>query len=182
AAEISNFLTEIEVCDFKSFTEGKIDDLKSDSNLTVGIQDGYFNVLAQATEARAYLGDVVGYTPHQAVILVGTIADLMGSFGTGASFTPCLGFPNVSADAIVAGVLAAITLVNPTTAATLGAITPLMAVDMVLPSNGASTPFAQISVDSRGVPTHEYGHFITCSMLYDSSFTKISGTWTGAVV
>jgi hypothetical protein len=35
---------------------------------------------------------------------------------------------------------------------------------------------------SRGVPTHEYGHFITCSMLYDSSITKISGTWTSAVI
>jgi hypothetical protein len=186
AAEVTDFLTEIEVCDFKSFTEGKIDDLKFDTSLTVGIQDSYFNVLAQATEGRAYLRDVVGYTPHQAVILVGTIADLMGSFGTGAAFTPCLGFPNISADAMVAALLGVIAIGSPGAAVALGAITPLMAVDMVLPTHGAITtpahPFVQASLDSRGVPTHEYGHFATCSMLYDSSVTKISGTWTSAVI
>jgi hypothetical protein len=41
------------------------------------------------------------------------------SFGTGAAFTPCLGFPNISADVIVAGLLGAIAIVSQTSAVAL---------------------------------------------------------------
>ena len=186
SAEITDFLTEIEVCDFKSFATGKIDDLQNLSFVDVKIQDSYFNVLGQTTEAREYFRQIVGYTPHQAVILVGGVADMLGVFNGHTAFTPCLGFPNVSADGLVAAILGATALLSPTTAVALGASTPLMAVDMVLPKQSEITnparPFDQRTTDSRGVPTHEYGHFATCSLLYDSSVDKISGRWTAAMI
>jgi hypothetical protein len=182
AAEITDFLTEIEVCDFKSFSQGDIDDVDSLAFVNVRIQDSYFNVLAQVTEARAYLREIVGYSPYKADILVGPIADLMGP----QAFTPCLGFPNVSADLIIGAVIAAVTIADPPSGIVLGGLTSLLAVDMILPHYSVITqpefPFPQKSTDSRGMATHEYGHFATCSMLYDSSASKISGTWTGAML
>lgn len=177
AAEITDLLTEVEVCDFEGSVDRSIDHLKSDTWAHVTIVDPYFNILAQSTEARAYLVDVVGYTPHQATINVGWIADAMGAAGTGAPFTPCLGFPNASADLIVLpllGFVAAIPVAGPGLAATLAAATPLLAVDMFYPDSEA--------LRSRGVPTHEYGHFAMCSMLYDASAFRITTAWTSAVV
>lgn len=177
AAEITDLLTEIEVCDFEGAADRKIDNLKVDTNAHVTISDPYFNILAQATEARAYLTDVVAYSPHKATINVGWIADAMGAANGGAAFSPCLGFPNASADLIVLPVLgfvATIPAAGPALAAALAAATPLLAVDMFFPESDA--------LASRGVPTHEYGHFAMCSMLYDSSVTRITTTWTSAVV
>jgi hypothetical protein len=177
AAEITDLLTEIEVCDFEGSVDKSIDNLKFDTWANVTISDPYFNILAQATEARAYLTDVVGYSPHKATIVVGWIADAMGLVGTGAPFAPCLGFPNASADLIVLpvlGFIAAVPVVGPPLAAALAAATPLMAADIFFPEGDALT--------SRGAPTHEYGHFAMCSMLYDSSVFRITTAWTSAVV
>jgi hypothetical protein len=176
AAELTDFLTEIEVCTFEGSVDKTIDFLKTDTWANVKVQDSHFNILAQATEARAYLQGVVGYTPHKAVINVGWIADAMGKIGTGGPFAPCLGFPNVSADIIVIqllGNIAAIPVVGPPLAVALGAVTPLLAVDMFFPDSDALL--------SRGVATHEYGHFAMCSMLYDAHVSYISTSWTSAV-
>ncbi len=175
AAEITDLLTEVEVCDFESSVDQNIDHLKYDTWANVSISDPYFNILAQATEGHAYLKDVAGYDAHKAVVNVGWIADAMGAAGTGAPFTPCLGFPNVSADLLVLdilGLIASIPIAGPPIAATLAAATPLLAVDMFFPDSDALL--------SRGVPTHEYGHFAMCSMLYDASVTYISTSYTDA--
>lgn len=169
AAELTELLTEVEMCDF----DLDVIDNRSAVFIDVDVQHSYFNVLAQLSEGRAYLEEVVGYTPYKTDVLVGPIADMLGSVGS-AAFVPCLGFPNVSADALVAAILAPIALVSPSTAAFLGSMTPIMAVDMVLGSDSVKS--------SRGVATHEYGHFVMCSMLFDEAVWKISTTWTSAVV
>jgi hypothetical protein len=177
AAEITDFLTEIEVCNFEHDTDRNIDNLGAGpTNATVTIADTNFNILAQVTEGRAFLQDVVGYSPHKATIVVGWIANAMGAFGTGAPFSPCLGFSNVSADILVVdilGLIAAVPVAGPPLAIALGAVTPLLAADIFFPDGDA--------LDSRGVATHEYGHFATCSMLYDSGVTRLSTAWTSAV-
>lgn len=177
AAELTDLLTEIEVCTFEGAADKTLDNLRNATSANVRVQDSLFNILAQATEARAYLQGVVGYTPHKAVINVGWIADAMGLAGTGGPFAPCLGFPNVSADLLVIPLLAnlsAIPFVGPPLAVTLGAATPLLAVDMFFPESAALL--------SRGVATHEYGHFAMCSMLYDAHVSYISTSWTSAVI
>ena len=174
AAEVTDLLTEIEVCDFTAFAQGKLDNLTTLTFITVNIQDGLFNVLAQATEAREYLRQVVGYTPHKVDILVGPIANLIGEMNGGAAFASCMGFPNVTADVLVVDLITAVSAINPIAGATLATITPLMAVDIVLPDGANLT--------SRGIVTHEYGHFATCSILYDDNPLKISTTWMDAVV
>lgn len=177
AAEITDFLTELEVCDFEGSVDKVIDNLGAGPTFAkVTVKTREFNILAQVTEGAAYLHDVVGYDPHKATIVVGWIANAMGAFGTGAPFTPCLGFPNLSADLLVTdilGLIAAIPVVGTATAALLAPITPLLAADMFFPDSDA--------LDSRGAPSHEYGHFATCSMLYDAGFTRISTVWTSAV-
>jgi hypothetical protein len=176
AAELTDLLTEVEVCTFEGAVDKGIDNLKLDTFATVAISDPYFNILAQATEGRAYLKDVAGYSPHKATIVVGWIADAMGAAGTGAAFAPCLGFPNISADLLVVdilGLIATIPVAGPPLAATLAAATPLMAADIFFPESD--------SLLSRGAPTHEYGHFAMCSMLFDANPTYISTSWTNAV-
>src|SRR5690606_20869319 len=128
------------------------------------------------TEGAAYLHDIVGTDAHKATIVVGWIADAMGSFGTGNPFAPCLGFPNISADLLVGDILvllATVPVVGPPLAAALAAVTPLLAADIFFPDGD--------SLRSRGAPSHEYGHFATCSLLYDAGASRISTAWTSAV-
>jgi hypothetical protein len=175
AAEVTEFLTEAEVCDFKAFSQGTMDDLEALTWVTIRIQDEYFNVLAQATESKKYLEQVVGYSPHKVDVLVGPIANTLGYVNGGAAFAPCLGFPNLSADFLVAGIVALVALVNQPAAVYLGTIGPILAVDVVLPGGGDN-------LRSHGVMTHEYGHFATCSILFDDDPTSISTVWTNAVI
>lgn len=166
AAEITELLTEVEVCGF----DLDVTDWTSAVFIEVDVQHSYFNLLAQMTEGQRYLEDVVAYSPYKADVLVGPLADMLGS----TPFAPCLGFPNVSADALVTAILGSVALVSPSTAAFLATITPLLAVDLVLSGDEVKW--------SRAFASHEYGHFAMCSMLFDEAVWKISTTWTAAVV
>ncbi len=181
AVEVTDFLTEVEVCTFKGALTSPIDRLNGTWFTKIRVQDGYFNVLAQATEARAYLRTVAGFTPPKATVLVGGIANLIGDFNDGRAFAPCAGFPNISADLIMFALADVVGSVNPLAGSNLLALMPLMAVDIVLPSTHSGA-LAEPNLHSRGVLTHEYGHYAMCSMLYADSVTKISTVWTSAVI
>ncbi len=179
AAYVTKLLLGVQVCDF-AFSGSQ-----SNVLVTQPIQHGYFNLLAQASEGRAYLRDVASHSPRKASILVGRLADLVGRYVDDVAVTPCLGFRNIAYDAIV-GVMARTAVAA--CSATLGAIPgtqplvptvcpaigvaimlggALYAVDMIVPDDPSN-------LTSRGVASHEYGHFAFCSLLQAADPNNLS--------
>jgi hypothetical protein len=184
AAEITAFLTESQVCNFARL-EG--DALEEDTTVTLYLQHPYFNVLAQATEGYAYLSEVAGYKPHRADILVGRLANLIGR--NDRAFAPAFGFPSLSYDITLATIAAAATgpagaVGGPAAVAAIMAMEPLYAVDIILPDSRVDVGGIRYdsNKESRGVVTHEYGHFALASMLYDEGADNITIAYTGAML
>lgn len=172
AAEVTSLFNASEVCNFPKAEEGA---LEEDTTITLYLQHKYFNILAQATEGYTFMREVAGYTPHRADILVGRLANFIGR--NDRAFVPAFGFPNLSYDITLS-------LISPAALP----MAPLFAVDIILPDNldrmtpwGPDDPYDSNKV-SRGVMTHEYGHFVLASMLYDEGIENITVAYTGAML
>jgi hypothetical protein len=171
AASVTRSLLAVSFCDFASVNGSQ---LGSSLDLPLALQHPYFNILAQAHEGRYYLKDVVGYDPDKAEILVGPLANL----ASGAA-TPCFGFSNMKYDALVsvlAESAALIPVVGPAISACIVAAGSLYAVDMIIPDHDKS------SGSSRGIITHEYGHFSLCSLLHSQGPDNITMGYTDAML
>jgi len=181
AAEVTSFLLEIEACDFAQTLRGA--QLQRNTQLNIPIRHRYFNVLAQASEGWAYMREVAGYGPHKAEILVGRLANFIGRLSDGAAVAPCFGFPNLAYDAFVAKlrILAlSIPIIGPAVSVTIG---PAYAVDIILSEDPSDDdPRFDANLDSRGIPSHEYGHYTLCSMMYTEGFGNISIGYTDAIL
>ena len=146
----------------------------ADTSINVKLQNKYFNMLAQFTDGRAYLQQVVGYTPRQVKVLTGPAANVLLPLVKGRAVTPCLAFPN--------GALALLHGIIDKTAALAGPVAgPIISlaahyaeavyeVDMWMPDGGDLG--TKKILEDRTVPTHEYGHFAMCALLYDEDRTK----------
>jgi hypothetical protein len=178
AATLNDWFNARELCSFsKALTDDAGDALagttfERDGDVHLRVQDKYVNVMAQLTDGYDYLQQIVGYTPRQAKVLSGPplnvpgIKQLIGS----RAITACLNFPNVVVDGVN-------TLLN-SVAEELpppfdllgflfaGAVENIYEDDMWLPDSGNI-------LTSRGVASHEYGHFAMCSLLYDEDWTKM---------
>ncbi len=175
AAAINTFVTRYELCSLEvgeTMANGKPASARSydaDTTLNVELQHKYVNVLAQLTDGQAYLHDVAQYSAHKSTVLVGTFANLLSPLTSGRAVTPCLGLPSQALDLANAGLNKAASLppfpANIAVEAALAAAEAIYEVDMWLPDSGEN-------LSSRGVVSHEYGHFAMCSMLYDEDKTK----------
>ncbi len=182
AAIVTRFLLGIEFCDFQSLPATRT---QQDVDVLQAVQSGPVNVIAQASEGRAYLRDVAGYTPHKAVILIGWLASLSGDTEAAA---PCLNTPSIGHVPYVVAVSAALSgscraddvwkpLIAQAAIAAVALAGPAYAVDIIIPND----PDGE-NLNSRGVVSHEYGHFALCSMLYKSNPTNITVGYTDAVM
>jgi hypothetical protein len=183
-AEVTRFLVEIEACDFAAPLPGSR--LQTHTNLNIPVRHRLFNVLAQASEGWAYMNEIVGHSPRRAVILVGGLANLMGRFQPGVAMAPCFGFPNLAYDAFV-NVLALeaskIPIVGPVVSAAIRQAGPAYAVDMIIADDPSEfLPGVDRNFDSRGLVSHEYGHFALCSMMYAEGFGNITVGYTDAIL
>lgn len=175
AAQITRFLIEMEVCDFRSMPGAR---LNTNATYRLFLQHRFFNVLAQATEGQAYLREVVGSTPRKAEILVGYFADLFG----GSAVAPAFGYPSLAYDATLLS-LAALAAANPKffwATPVILAAWPTYAVDIIL-SADPEGDFDK-NFDSRALVSHEYGHFAMASLLYAQGVENVSGAYFAAVV
>ena len=170
AATLNDYFTRTEICGLESGGANHPRNVfQSNATIKLEIQNKYVNVLAQLADGRAYLQSVAGYTPHKVSALVGPIANVLGKVTHGRAMTPCLDFPNVVLDGINGALVYAASLVpgvGNALAIVIAAAEVALEVDMWLPDNGDD-------LIGRGVPTHEYGHFAMCSLLYDEDWTAM---------
>ncbi|HMF39420.1 MAG TPA: hypothetical protein VKQ32_01940 [Polyangia bacterium] len=168
AATLNDYFTRTEICGLEAGAN-HANVFQSDSTVNVKVQNNYVNLLAQFIDSRAYLHDVVGYTPRKLSALVGSIANTIGKVTHGRAMTPCLDFPNVAIDGLDGALIAAASAVpgvGTALAAVIAAAEVAIEVDMWLPDDGGN-------LSGRGIPTHEYGHFAMCSLLYDEDWTAM---------
>jgi hypothetical protein len=173
AATLNDYFTRMELCGFQSDIESPNGTPKTsfdhDTTVTLELQNKYANVMAQLSDGYDYLKTVAGYTPHKLSALAGPIANTIGKLSHGRAMTPCLDFPNVALDGLNATLISAaeaVPVVGSTLATALVGVETAVEVDMWLPDEGGT-------LSSRGIGSHEYGHFAMCSMLYDEDWTKM---------
>jgi len=146
---------------------------------------GDLSILAQFSDARNYFKTVVGYEPQKAKIAKGSGANYLASFNNHNPVTTCATFPNLLFDNVKFS------------AWMIGSVLPTVAPD---PATGLSLALATMPVvesldsdmwlddtksevyNSRGIWTHEYGHYAMCSMIYDHGSIEALATLTHVAV
>jgi hypothetical protein len=147
-----------EVCDFDG---PMFEDFEHDTTNDVVVFQKDLHALTQVVDSADYVRTVMGWEPHKMDILIGWAANGMTSLlnGSPRAMCLCLDFPGVGAGAIsTIG-----DLLGPVTAGTGNIAASLLLKDLWWPDD------SEPSVDSRGVMTHEYGHFTMCSLLFDKA-------------
>lgn len=173
AAMLSRGVTEREMCNFEGL-RGVFNGFQSDiPRHEFTISTRYFNYMAQLTDGFDYTNDVMKRRPRQAEVLIGSWANIIGGANGNRAFVGCLNFADVgltatsfvtllatAAGAIIGGIA------GPPGAAVGGAIGaglsalatlvagPVILKDIFLPTGDTNW--------SRGIVTHEYGHFVMC--------------------
>lgn len=159
------------------------------TELTFHLTHYVFNILAQLTDSREYVRQVFGRPQRRAYVLVGPFADIIGHYNDRRAATICAGVPSPLRDGIEATVALGGALAGALTslaAAPVGLpgldivsigisalVNTLLSNDIIFPGGG-NTSSAEAMTRSRGVPTHEYGHFTMCEMVRHISSTTLS--------
>jgi hypothetical protein len=171
AGSIHDLINRMEICDFRfGSSADRSRAFTRDSTVPMPIQNKYLNMLAQFTDGANYLKQVVGFVPRQVTVLTGKPANLLPLKGRAS--TPCLGFPNLAVESL-SGVLQGVsaTLAGPLGWVFAGAAEQIYEVDMWMPDGSEFA--ADRTLEDRTVPSHEYGHFAMCSLLYAEDPTKL---------
>ncbi len=178
AAMVTEGLFPRKLCTFTK-ADSLLNDFTNDWQLAVVDS----NLLMQATEGRAYLTTVVGVTPAKADILVGGMADLIGRINGDRAFAPCLGLPNARVENILGTsetLLLLVPIVGPTLSVALRVAESIYGTtDIVFP---AATSGGLEAQTSRGVPTHEYGHFALCNLMTSVGPWVLSEAYTDCMI
>ncbi len=150
------------------------------TELTFHLTHYAFNILAQLTDSRDYVRQVFGRTQRRAYVLVGPFANIIGQHNGGLAATICAGAPSPLRDMVegtvglAGGLAAALTPLASAPVSLPGLdiaaigvaalINTILSNDIIFPGAG-NTHTAANAPRSRGVPTHEYGHFTMCEMI-----------------
>ena len=163
----------MEVCDFRETGWGKFK--QSDIVADLQVAQGDVFAMTQIRDSYDYAKDVIGYEPHKMTVLTGATVnqltssinaeDFAGHFDADSSraMTLCLDFPSVGLGAVsnaAAGVGFPLGMGTKFGAALALASGPYLEKNLWWPDNEPEPYF------SRGVMTHEYGHFLMCSLLF----------------
>ena len=163
ASEVTNFLTALVLCNFNDPSMPDLNlNIQEDLIIRMDVQDYRVNIFAQMQDGYDYAHRVFGRPPRQARVMTGFFADFIGEINGGRAFAPCLG------NSLDVG-------------STIIQLLPLLGVG--LPADiDIAFPFDRSeSANSRGVPTHEYGHFISCDMMHATNATKYAENWVNVI-
>ncbi|MEI7511918.1 MAG: thrombospondin type 3 repeat-containing protein [Candidatus Uhrbacteria bacterium] len=139
--------------------------LRRASTIQLVVRDSYTSIMAQFQDGADYMQNVAGVRRHRPVILVGLLADLFGSFGAKA-FVPCSNLRDAAFGDI---------------GAELVGLLPDLVVGLL--GGGADVIIGGLSVSrSRGIPTHEFGHWAACSMLFDAAPGMLDLVWNDVII
>jgi hypothetical protein len=162
-ATLSAGLVPDEVCNFQ--TGDVYPNFTDDWAGEVWIDDAEVYALTQLRDASQYVKTNIASDPHHADVLVGSIANTMCNLANqGNPMTMCLNFPSAGQDLSLLGAALA-------SLATGGLSDPLAWTSQVILAKDIYWPTDNVGVsgpiDSRGIMTHEYGHFTQCGLAYD---------------
>lgn len=191
AALITSHIIAKEICDLRAYDaektpNGSVDDFhlakKFTEDTTIRVHADHFKLLGlyQADDVYRYSRQVMDYKPQRARILTGrwaetfTVEDSDGNFEI--PFAACQNFSNRLTEAIAnanifsdpAGtgrdiLLPMANLPEKAVSAARAALAFVLAnADIMLP------PHSKIRL-SRGIMSHEYGHFMFCNMVHDAN-------------
>lgn len=186
AAMITDFLTDSSSCDFRQWdpVAGSIAahnltleavSLGVDRTVRALIDHGRLNTLYQADDVFQYSKEVVGFAPKRARILAGSAGGFFTLFTQGAPFTPCLNYGNSFQDAAtLAAAMAGAqvgSLLGPLSGAVGVAVTGFIA--SVTFNSDIVLPEGLWSDQSRVAATHEYGHYLFCSLMMERNNASV---------
>ncbi len=191
AAEITAFLGARRICNFDGDELGR-GDVNGEVTRHFMINSGHVNGFAQFTDGARYMKEVSGYTMRRARVLTGSIANFIGDNSPGANaITPCMNIPNWAFDPLFDSFSFLLVGIAAGTGVVLDGILP--GLGAIVANVGAGAAFAPgfLSPDilmhkdplrSRGVPTHEYGHFVMCALMYDEGAYDFGSAYTGVIM
>lgn len=204
AGLVTDFLLANEICDLRGyiddndpgtaqevrtkykfeFNEDKVYDLHVDNTRLTG--------LYQSDDVFRYSKEVIGFEPKRARILSGYWAATFARKDGTRLFTPCLNYPNSMSEAILeAGTLggtaggALIGSVVPGLGTAAGAAVGALAGSTFASVVGNSDIVMTLKSDlrfSRGVMSHEYGHYMFCSLINEANSSAVDHViWANVV-
>ncbi|MCG8556654.1 MAG: hypothetical protein MJD61_15415, partial [Proteobacteria bacterium] len=156
-----------ELCDFRQDFDG----FRHDLNLHIDTEHEDLHAMTQLVDSADYARTVIGRDPDRVEVLTGRVANVFTQVINGGSeraMVLCLDFPNIHSGTIlslgqVLGVLATTATKNVLLDSIIRATTVVIAgKDMFWPDKGS----AILNLNSRGVMTHEYGHFLMCDLMF----------------
>lgn len=189
AALVTDFLLASEICDLRGYdakndvsTQFRLGKISHGDDIDVRVDNTRLIGLYQADDVFRYSTDVMRYTPKRARILSGYWASTFTTktdSGADRLYTPCLNFPNSVSDMIMAAAIGAgagagalVGSVVPGIGTALGSTIGALALGtfgaVVGNSDIVMSPQSRAH-DSRGVMSHEYGHYMFCNMIFDAN-------------
>ena len=154
--------------------------------VNMGVSDVDVNILSQALDSHRYVASTMGFSVSKSRIMVGgPIGNFIGLVNGGAAFAPCVGHwdalpPASGGDP---GALVSDFGSGGMEIPGIGGLTPtgildgVTGADIIIPTNGAG---AQMST-SRGITTHEYGHYVFCDLIARSNPATFRDIWVPIV-
>jgi hypothetical protein len=154
-----------EVCDFTSAHYG---DFQNNVNDTLVVNEPDLFAFTQIKDSSQYLDQVLRTPPYKFNVLTDWVAnEATGVFGPHRAMTLCLDFPGTGAGLLTTIPARVGAAINPATVVLTEFGSLLLEKDLWWPDADDTPDDDTVDApDSRGVMTHEYGHFAMCSMLF----------------
>lgn len=159
SGSMTSFLAPDYFCDFNGLD---FHHFRGNLDLVADTNDKEIFAFTQLVDSYDYALKVIGFPPHFARVLTGTPANMITGLlrGTATPMTVCLNFPSVGeASVTLIGAVVGTALAGQIGAAVGPAV---IAKDIWYPDTDGDVS----KPNSRGIMTHEYGHYLMCSMLY----------------
>ncbi len=149
AAQLTSFVTPSRFC-YKDLSDADFDHFANDSSVDLPLEHWHLSTLAEATDAHNYVATIIGRRLGKAQITVGSAAEILDG-PDNAAYAPSFGYASALPDVVAALSLITGTF-SPLTSLSAGYTAVAASTDIIIgPRNHARL--------SRGLTTHEYGHY-----------------------